>query len=449
MRADGSWVAVGVVCLAALVGMTVGLGLGLYAALAFVVVAGLVVLSSKVPSRYFALVVIGILCLAPWQLLGVVNRAIWRFPLVYTVPALAFLALVRGDLKGMPARHLLIGACAIGWTMLGFGLGIGSIGLILKWSVLWGLGMGLYCLMSVKGARAILVRWLPVMGGIVAAYVVVETATKRNMLYAGTVARWVEPQFLASDTFRPTGLMGHPLTVADFLGFAIVITFVALRINWTNRKTLVPLLLVEGAALVLTGGRGALLSTTLAVIVVFAVSSDAFGGRMRSVMLTVVVGAIMWMVFGDVLVARFSGVSQSRSFLQRVAGLAAAAVVIRDSPLFGRGAGYGSFALQELGYKIINYETEWAGLLIGLGVPGTVLALSTPLLSVKEAMSLRWRGPAREIALGCAVYASTMVGTHNLFEWWGGALVFWACVAFSVPDRDFAPEANCGAVLTS
>jgi hypothetical protein len=423
-------------CLAAALGVVIGVGLGTYAVVGLATAGGLVLLGSVVAPRYYALAVLVLLCLAPWQQLAVVQSTIWLFPVLWVVFILVVFAMVKGALGSVPVLHVVVGLSVVAWTLLGLGLGYGRLGLVLKWSGLWIAGVGLFSLATVVGARAVLVKWLPALGALMSAYTILEFVLKYNPLYGGVVSRWVEPSFLAAASFRPTGTLGHPLTVADFLGFAIVVTLVGLRSRVISSRRAVLFLVVESTGLVLTGARGILLLTVLAAIVLTVASSEALGGRLRLAALIASTAGVVWLAFGDLVLVRFAGIAQSQSLEQRFAGFAAAAAVVKESPLFGKGAGYGALALQQLGYPIINYESEWAGLLIGLGVPGALLALSTPLLSIKAAVSARWRGPAGEMAVASAIYAFGMAGTHNLFEWWGGAMVFWVCVAFSSPSEE-------------
>jgi len=437
------------VCLAVLLGLLAGLGLGVYALIGVLVACGVFLAGVVVEPRYYALAVLILLTLAPWQKFTMLQNSPWAFPILWVVLVLVLLAAVKGALRNTPVRHLVLGLGVVVWTVLALWFGYGRLGLVLRWSGLWIAGVGLFCLMSVNGSRAVLLKGIPAIGTIVSGYVIVETVLKHNPLYAGVVATSVEPAFLAAATFRPTGSVGHPLVVADFVGLAIIVTLVALRVGAVRPPIAVPFLMLELLGLASTGARGAIITTILAAAAAFAVSSEVFGRRVRSAILFLAIGGIVWAAVGSVLLARFAGVVQSASLQQRLSGFAAAAFVVRDSPIFGRGAGYGPLALRELGYRIINYETEWAGLLIGLGVPGALMVLSAPLLAMKDAMSMRWRGPAREVSIACAVYALGIIGTHNVFEWWGGAMLFWVCVAFTVPSEELtASDSLAGAVMS-
>lgn len=436
--------AVGSVVGAVLLGGMVGYGYWLEAGAFVGLSATAVLVLLVVPVRFHALGVLCFLVVVPWQMLSILGANALLFPVLWASGVVLLARVMRRGVESVLDLRVMLGLLAAGWAVLGLALGVGTASLALKWVGLWLGGMALYVACMEPGARVVMIRASSLLGGVLGGYILLEFALRRNLIWGDVVARWVESSFLVVSSFRPTGTMGHPLIAADVMSLLAILQLIALRAGLAGLRRTAVGLTITLAALAATGARGALLVTLICIALILSVSSETLGKRLRYVLAVGVGMAVVWFGLGSLVAARFEQLAGSASMQQRLAGFAAALSVLQSSPLLGMGAGYGGLALRDLGYSVINYETEWAGVIIGMGLPGLLLVFSIPLIGAFSVSPLRWRGPARELAVAAAVFAVGIAGTHNFFEWWGGPFIYWLAISLTVPNQELTSAEEVG-----
>ena len=422
-------------------GAAVALGAGSLLLLA-AVGALFVWMAARMESRDFAALSLGLLVAAPWQQIAVADQNPVYDPVMWAALLLILVLVARRGFPRLDRCALFDFGLVLIWAVLGILLGHGQFGRSATWVLFWVLGFGVFVLLSVRDALRRVIQNCWWVGAALGAYAIVEWMLKDNVLFGNLIQGLWAPSFYASATFRITATLGHPIVAGAVFGFLLTL----LAWAWTN-GLLAPRLFAAGfipcaAALVLTGDRGALIVTVLALLVVIAVPG-AYSRRRAALLLGLILAFVVVVtVIPTTLESRFADMSRDSSFLQRTAGLTAASTVVAREPLWGMGAGYGDFALRDLGYIETNYETEYAGLLIGLGIPGAVLVLGLPLVAL-------FRSSGRRVRLAFsvapfAVYAIGILGPSNMFDWWGGTILFWTAIGFvTMGDKLLGASPEC------
>lgn len=420
-------------------GVLIGTGRAGIALLLMGVVAYALLLD-RAPAELLSLAPFVVAMIAPWQRIEPFRSNVVLYPvLLVTLVTLAVL-LLRGSIQPRLGAPQALGLFVAGWAVLGLALGHGTTILALRWVLLWLIGYGVYQLVDNERVRGLLVSWAWLPSGLLGGYALVEWVFKRNPVFGPIVPVYIESNLLDAYRFRPAATLGHPLVVADLLGLLLVLCVVALQRKAAPRG-LVALGLAAGmAGLLVTGARGVMLVTAVAVVAALVVAWRPTLRETATTMSVAGLGAAAVALAYPLLAARFEGAFASGSFGQRLLSLSAAAEVVRTSPLFGVGAGGASLAMLGQGFVNITAETEYAGLLMGVGIPGLVAVLAMPVVAVIALMrSSEGEDRARwPLAIAVAVYALGVIGTHNYFDWWFGAGVFWACVALASPRRSQA-----------
>lgn len=429
----------------ALVGLGLGVALGAGSLLLLLAAVGLLFawMVIRTENRGFAALTLGLLLVAPWQHLTILSQRTVAYPVLWIVLLLVVTLVLRDAFPQLDRRALFGFALVFGWAVLGMVLGHGNLSRLTSWVVFWGLGFGCFTLLSVPGALRRLVQNSWWVGAVLGGYAIVEWLLKRNLLFGDVIKGLWDPSFYADNTFRITASLGHPIVAAAVFGFLLTL----LAWAWAN-EVLTPRRFAAGfipcgVALVLSGSRGALVVTMAAILLVIVVPGRSPRRRVALLLSLALAAVVVVTLVPTTLEARFAKLSSDASFLQRVAGLEAAREVVAREPLWGMGAGYGDLALRDLGYIETNYESEYAGLLIGLGIPGALLVLGLPLIALFRTRDRRLR-----IALSVAplaVYAVGILGPANMFEWWGGTILYWTAIAFVVMGDtliEATPEAS-------
>jgi O-antigen ligase len=197
-------------------------------------------------------------------------------------------------------------------------------------------------------------------------------------------------------------------------------------------------LIAGTVGMVVSGARGAMILTLGAIVLAALMSRTNTTGWLRRLMVVVVAAAVVGSLAGPLLQSRFSGSLESASFEQRLVSLRVAADVVLESPFFGVGPGGGYDAIASRGYAVDIPETEYAGQAMGLGIPGLVMVVGVVAMatwSARRAGHVRWAAPL-------AVYSLGVIGTHNFFDWWGGAIFYFTAAALIAAGAETTPTAN-------
>lgn len=436
MRAERvSFVAVAIG--AAVLGAAIGMGSPVAAIALTLAFVGVLWLFRGKP-EHLVWLPLALVLIAPWQRIQPFRSEFLLYPVAWAIVAVCAVLLLRERFVVASTPAAVVGLFVAGWALLGFALGHGAAVQTGRWLMTWILGFLFASIALTRGAgKAIVAKaWFP--AAALGAYVSLELALRRNPIYGGLITVVRDQGFLQYARFRPNGTLGHPLATADMLGLLIVLTIAGWRLGRVGSTRALLGASLGAIGLIATGARGALIVTVLAVAAAILIE---WRPTMRENLIAVgVVGlsGLVVMVMLPIIEARFSGALGTSSFAQRVASLAAASSVIRSSPLFGEGAGMANIAMLRQGFINFSYETEYAGLLIGLGFPGMIAAIGMPVLTLRRVFSHHTPRVWRPLGVAVVVYGLGIIGTHNVFDWWLGPILYWLCVI--LPETVAAEE---------
>ena len=142
---------------------------------------------------------------------------------------------------------------------------------------------------------------------------------------------------------RPSGPFTLPAALGGFLAMTLPLTLALVRRapRWNARALMIMAVLLQGYALFLTRSVGALLVTAVSVVLSLPFIAPRHSLRLRAVVLVLAISGAAFFLYARRVEIGSPG---SDPFVLRAGNWRAAALMIRDHPLFGTGPGsFGTF----------------------------------------------------------------------------------------------------------
>jgi polysaccharide biosynthesis protein PslJ len=293
-----------------------------------------------------------------------------------------------------------------------------SISRSLVWDLCFGLSILLPLALGLSRREARMAIDALVFVGIgLAVFAVLEYLMHRNPLLAHLYAQAPFPIEQRWSTYRVTTLLGHPLNNALFFAAAAAAGFA--RYLETRRTIYAAGFLLALVALLLTGSRGALYLTPVALVAVVAVEVRTGALTMQRLgRLALIAGlslAALFALYSQTVGLRADSTEAHASTGVRYRALDESLHVAADHSYLGTGPGTSNSAKEEdilnPGDVDIAIENSYLQLLVSIGIPGVALVVA--LLA-----AVIWAGVKRRnvAAAGALASMALVIGTYNFIE---------------------------------
>jgi O-antigen ligase len=273
-----------------------------------------------------------------------------------------------------------------------------------------------------------------------AVFAVVEYLLHRNPIFAHLYQEAPFPIEQRWSTYRVTTFLGHPLNNALFFSAAAAAGFA--RYLESRRTLYLAGFLLALIALLLTGSRGALYLTPVALIAVVAVEVRAGALTMQRLgRLALIAGlalAALFALYSQTVGLRADSTEAHASTDVRYRALDESLHIAGDNDYLGTGPGTSNSAKEEdilnPGDVDIAIENSYLQLLVSIGLPGVVLVIA--LFGAVIGTGFRLRNIA---AAGALTSMALAIGTYNFIEGVRPDLLFLgllgACCLARSPDE--------------
>lgn len=387
-------------------------------------------------------VTLGVLLCVPFDFLGPFADTLQGFPVIAVAAGGVVLALLS---PSRPLREigrsgwdvwLITAAFLITFTINGVGGGVRQALMLLA-----GILFYLWVRMSFTGgsrAKELLLNTILVVGVIHGVGALVERAVGAST-FAGLVPTY-EPfikEFTSTMGTRAVSLAGHPLRLGAIEMTGVIAGFALSRGSSGRRRVVIAAAIVVCATgLLLSGARGAWLSTFMGAIALLLFTPGAESLRLAfKLTAATVLGWAALAATGVLTLVNerlFGAASRPASVAQRVAVLATTTDVWRSRPL--QGYGWGTY-LQEIyarGFQYANTENQYVDFVLA----GGALTLASFTAVCVNGLGRVWRH--RHVTLmpalgGILVAWIVSIGTYNAFSW-STAFPFFMTVLATIAD---------------